>query len=176
MNVAQLMAERTGSFLSVVFAERFLVYDHKKPDAHVSGELLITKSTRGVLVSVSANATLKSVCSKCLITYDNVIALKFEESYIKTENIDRSTDFVGTDSDFEDHFVIAEDKILDFGEALRQHTLAAIPINPICRVDCQGLCKVCGSDLNYGKCHDDGDLLSPWLPLKKLLEDTGKNN
>jgi len=46
-----------------------------------------------------------------------------------------------------------------------------IPINPICKPDCKGLCSVCGEDLNARDCgHQSRSEESPFSVLKELLE------
>jgi uncharacterized protein len=41
---------------------------------------------------------------------------------------------------------------LDIGQALRDNLLLALPQRLLCRADCQGLCPVCGADLNKQDC------------------------
>ena len=44
------------------------------------------------------------------------------------------------------------DEQIDLEEALRAELLLALPIAPLCRDDCKGLCARCGKDLNEGPC------------------------
>jgi uncharacterized protein len=42
-------------------------------------------------------------------------------------------------------FTIDRNNILDLEEAVRQYSTLAIPMKPLCREDCPGLCPVCGA-------------------------------
>ncbi len=49
--------------------------------------------------------------------------------------------------------------------------LLALPLRPLCRPDCLGLCGVCGADLNTGSCPGHGEAAaSPFTVLRDLLE------
>lgn len=41
---------------------------------------------------------------------------------------------------------------VDVAELLREQVLLEIPITPLCKADCKGLCQSCGKDLNEGAC------------------------
>jgi uncharacterized protein len=57
----------------------------------------------------------------------------------------------------------------DLTEYVRSEILLQMPFKQVCRPDCRGLCPVCGTDLNTGRCncaaetHDDR-----WDALKHL--------
>ena len=47
----------------------------------------------------------------------------------------------------------------------------ALPMKPLCRPDCQGLCAGCGNDLNLGPCGCAHESVDPrWEALKALRE------
>jgi uncharacterized protein len=55
---------------------------------------------------------------------------------------------------------------------IREYALLEIPINPICKPNCKGLCPVCGEDLNQVDCgHKSLTKESPFSALKDLLEE-----
>jgi len=43
---------------------------------------------------------------------------------------------------------IGSDFKIDLTPLLREELILATPLAPLCRPDCQGLCEVCGDDLN----------------------------
>ncbi len=50
-----------------------------------------------------------------------------------------------------------------------------IPMKPLCREDCRGLCPTCGADLNAGDCSCDRGVSDPrWSGLAALREQLGK--
>lgn len=47
----------------------------------------------------------------------------------------------------------------------------ALPMKPLCRPDCRGLCSECGQDLNQGACECVRETMDPrWEALKALKE------
>ena len=66
---------------------------------------------------------------------------------------------------------------LDLGEVVREQILLGLPLKPLCRPDCQGLCPRCGKDRNLGPCgcapeEEPGD---PRLePLRRLIDKNRK--
>jgi uncharacterized protein len=55
---------------------------------------------------------------------------------------------------------------------IREYALLEVPINPVCKVDCKGLCPVCGENLNQADCgHKDLNEESPFSALKDLLDE-----
>ena len=170
VNVAQLMKEPVGSTRSHSFDQGFESLDEEQSTINACGNVRMTKSLDGLWVSGKADATIESACSRCLVPFGHVVRVDFEETFLPTVDI-----AVGRrlrrDGETEDgQFTIDEHHILDLTEAVRQHALAAVPINPLCRTDCLGLCQVCGSDLNQGPCHESQEIDTVWAPLQQLLK------
>ena len=57
---------------------------------------------------------------------------------------------------------------LAIGDVLREQFLLALPMKALCRVDCKGLCPVCGANRNQNTCNCSGEVFSPHM--EKLLE------
>jgi len=55
----------------------------------------------------------------------------------------------------EDKFWIDNDHVLDLDNIVVESLEMSVPMKPICKADCEGLCSVCGTDLNYFKCECD---------------------
>jgi uncharacterized metal-binding protein YceD (DUF177 family) len=59
---------------------------------------------------------------------------------------------------------------LDLRQPLREQILLTLPMHPLCRPDCKGLCSTCGHNLNEGPCNCSTEEIDPRLAdLKKLL-------
>ena len=61
---------------------------------------------------------------------------------------------------------------IDTEGPIRDETVLALPLAPVCRQDCKGICALCGADLNTSPCqgHEDAES-SPFAVLKDLLSD-----
>jgi uncharacterized protein len=63
------------------------------------------------------------------------------------------------------------DNILDLTELVRQNILINLPLQPLCREDCPGICPRCGSNLNAGPCACPSEgAQGPLSGLRQLLE------
>ena len=71
--------------------------------------------------------------------------------------------------DFVVHRELAGEDFVDLTENLREDIILALPQRALCQTDCQGLCPVCGKDLNEGVCRCNpalGDLR--WRALDQI--------
>ncbi|MBT0653934.1 YceD family protein [Geomobilimonas luticola] len=50
---------------------------------------------------------------------------------------------------------------IDFSGEIAEQVLLAIPLKPLCREDCRGLCGICGADLNVTECGCDRQVINP---------------
>lgn len=66
--------------------------------------------------------------------------------------------------------VLFEGDELDFREVIQEQVIMAIPMQPLCREDCRGLCAGCGANLNDGPCGCTGDDVDPRLAVLKNLK------
>lgn len=61
------------------------------------------------------------------------------------------------------------DHVLDLGDMLREQFYLALPMRPLCRPDCRGLCASCGIDRNVDTCQCKTDWVDPRLSGLKAL-------
>jgi len=65
------------------------------------------------------------------------------------------------------------DDQIDLGELMREQFYLALPMKPLCRDDCRGLCPQCGTNLNAGTCDCSPVWEDPRLAALKAIK--GKN-
>ena len=61
-----------------------------------------------------------------------------------------------------------EDAILDTRPILTEQVHLSIPMKPLCKEDCAGLCAECGADLNSGSCECETASDPRWQALAAL--------
>ena len=162
INVSQQLNETVGS------KRRYTVDEIQETGFPIRGEVQLLRTDRSILVAGRLKTTVREVCSRCLDGFDYPLVLDIEEEYFLTKDpssgvaFDPPTEPCG--------FIIDENHILDLNEAVRQYTLLARPMKPVCREDCAGLCPQCGRNLNYETC-ECASLRSDsaWAPLLELL-------
>ena len=65
---------------------------------------------------------------------------------------------------------LEEQHVLDMSEVVRQYVLNGVPIKPLWREECRGLCPECGTNLNEEKCRCKSVPMDPrWGSLAELL-------
>jgi uncharacterized protein len=136
-------------------------------NSRIQGRLTLTRTDRGILVEGKLNAELELTCSRCLTPFSYPLTLKIEEEYFPTVDVVSGASLPVPDEP--GLFTIDENHELDLTEAVHQYALIAVPMKPLCRPDCAGLCPVCGQNLNLGKCQCKPREADPrWAKLKHL--------
>lgn len=135
-------------------------------ESQIKGDIKLVRTNRSVLVKGTLRTEVHLDCSRCLKPFAQKLSLKIEEEYFPT--IDVITGVPVGLPDQPDCFTIDEHHILSLVEAARQYALLALPMKPLCRKNCAGLCPVCGKNQNVGNC-DCVKVVDPrWAGLAKL--------
>jgi len=102
--------------------------------------------TEGVLVTGSATAPLAGECARCLGPVAATVTVGFRELYLYPAERARGGRDEGAErDDGEDRYLDGD--LLDLEQALRDAVVLALPMSPLCRADCPGLCAQCGVPL-----------------------------
>lgn len=115
-----------------------------KPDFALqkfSGVALVTRTPQGLLVQGKFNAWQESQCVRCLNDFVQPLDSDFSELYAFSPR-----------SVADNGLILSEDANIDLESIIREYLLVEVPINPLCRPDCKGLCTICGTDLNETTC------------------------
>src|SRR4030042_1099223 len=148
INVSQLLKEPIGSERKYEVDEALDVTGEGK-QSQVKGDVKLTRTNRGILAQGKLLTKIEITCSRCLCLFDCPIALNIEDEFFPTIDVNTGVPLELPD---EGGFTIDEHHILDLGEGIRQNALLSIPMKPLCREECAGLCAQCGKDLNVDKC------------------------
>ena len=147
INVSQLMKAPIGSVRNYEGSE---VVDIAGGSCLVQGEVRLTRTNQGILAKGRLHTGVEVTCSRCLGLFGCPLSLDIEEEYFPTTDVVSGNSLLLPEEPR--WFIIDEHHILDLTEAIRQYALLAIPMKPLCREDCAGLCPICGQDLNQGPC------------------------
>ena len=63
-----------------------------------------------------------------------------------------------------------KDETIDLGEVVREQFYLALPMKPLCRETCKGLCPVCGANRNRETCTCETTWVDPRLEALKALK------
>lgn len=104
-------------------------------------------------------------CSRCLepanLDINVPVILSFVHAGARKRSRSRDGRALEDDGDPSDEDVIAIDgDVIDLGPVVRDEMVLALPIGPLCREACAGLCPTCGGNRNSDPCdcveHDRG--------------------
>ena len=167
INVSQLLREPIGSVRDYQVNEVADVFGDGK-GSQVQGKVNLLRTQRSILAKCVLNTSIELTCSRCLNLFYYPLTLKFEEEYSPT--VDAVSGAPLPLPEEAGAFTIDEHHILDLTEAVRQYTLIATPMKPLCSKECAGLCPTCGKNLNRGRCEcPEEGADQRWSELKKLL-------
>ncbi|WP_312863402.1 YceD family protein [Spinactinospora alkalitolerans] len=140
-------------------------------------DLRLEAVMEGVLVTGTARARLEGECARCLDPLADAVEVEFQELFRYPSDDDAAGRGGGAevDAEAEEEDYYLEGDLLDLEPVVRDAVVLALPLSPLCREDCPGLCVECGVKLaDAGPEHGHGDRIDPrWESLRKLGEESG---
>ena len=80
--------------------------------------------------------------------------------------------FESLDSDFSDideECISVSGNVIDISGSIEACIFDSIPLQPLCKDDCKGLCPVCGIDLNKNECNCETKVYDPRFAIFRNL-------
>jgi uncharacterized protein len=138
--------------------------------APVLVEMDIHKDKNRFRLEGTARTELELTCSRCLEPFRMPVDAAFDMRYLPASDASGVGEREVAEEDL-DTSVYRDDQI-DVNEVLREQFYLALPMKPLCREDCAGLCPQCGTNRNSGTCSCATELEDPRLaPLRGLKRD-----
>lgn len=97
----------------------------------------------GVWVSGTATVTVVGECVRCLRAITEPLEVELAELFVYADK-----------SEADEEVSQVEGDLIDLEPLLRDNVVLNLPFQPLCRVDCAGLCVICGDNLDEGPGHD----------------------
>jgi uncharacterized protein len=137
----------------------------------ISGRL-VRADGRAYRLSGRLASTLELSCVRCLEPFSVEIREDLDLMYLpQSENVAADGEHDRGLGDEELAVAFYRDEEIDLGQMIREQIILALPMKPICRSECQGLCPDCGANRNVQVCACVRDTVDPrWQSLKSLLE------
>ena len=89
-------------------------------------------------------------CSRCLVDFSQILELDFEVFCAKLPSARTMSPKALDEEDGGVHF--HDGHVLSIDSEIREAVLLGLPMRPLCRDACAGLCPRCGEDRNLGPC------------------------
>jgi uncharacterized protein len=131
--------------------------------APIELDVRLESVTEGVYVSGTVHAPLTGECARCLDPLSDEIDVELSELFAYPDSVtDETTD--------EDELPRVVDELVDVEQIVRDAVVLALPLAPLCRDECAGLCPDCGekwADLAPDHGHETLD--PRWAALRERL-------
>jgi uncharacterized protein len=145
-----------------------LVYENSVFLEPVSVDLLIRRIDEEIFMKGTIKTLISFVCSRCLNPYEFPIDSQFDLVYLPEE-----LDLIQEQLENEDmsrYFYYSSQIRLD--DLILEQLNLTFPLKPLCSVECQGICPICGKVISDGQCHCATKESDPRLDqLKNFLRD-----
>ncbi|MFF0382080.1 YceD family protein [Streptomyces sp. NPDC090023] len=135
-------------------------------------DLRLESVMEGVLVTGTARASAKGECVRCLEPVGLELEADFQEmfSYPDADDRGRVSAEPGDDAEDDEDRQYLEDGLIDLEPLLRDAVVLALPMQPVCQDDCQGLCSECGARLTDDPDHHHDAVDIRWAALQGLAD------
>ena len=106
-------------------------------------------------------------CARCLETFETELQSSID-FIICLDAKDASEADVADSEDYV--YLKGTDLRADVTAMVEQAVMLGVPLKPICKDECRGLCPMCGSNLNNGACScEPAQTDSRWAKLQNVL-------
>lgn len=159
LNVGFLLHQGVGT-------SRSFEFDH--PRVHIGGDLEVadlrgavrfSRTAQGLYAQGRLQAETEMDCVRCLEPFSQTLEIRIDDLFVYPPGQAADTGLS-----------IPETGILDLNPLARECLLLDVPLQPVCRPGCKGLCSECGNNLNESPCSHPTAEVDPRLSgLKSLL-------
>ncbi|MCU1345739.1 MAG: hypothetical protein JWL70_2005 [Acidimicrobiia bacterium] len=160
VNVADLMrrpASRRRVDVEAPLEEVKVIDSFIPAGALAESHLEVESLSDGLVVYGTVAAPWEGLCRRCLRPLEGNLLAEVRELF-SHKPVD------------EDVYLFSGEQ-LDLEPMVRDVLLLELPLAPVCRPDCQGLCAVCGADRNLVDCgHDEQPSDARWAGLDALRD------
>lgn len=129
-------------------------------DGDVTVDFDLRSLTDGIVARGVATVETELSCNRCLETWSETLEVPFEQV------------FRYQPQDEDDEQWIENGAWIDLEPAVHDEVTLSLPLVPVCRPDCRGLCPTCGTNLNEDPCDghpEESD--SPFAALQNLFDE-----
>lgn len=118
---------------------------------------------------------IRLACVRCVEPIDRELRREFDLFFEarEAELFSGNEEVELEDADTSTAFLAGTELLLD--EVVHEQVVLAVPMKPLCKEDCKGLCSTCGMNLNDGECDCQrrrvNPAFAPLIEFKKNLED-----
>lgn len=116
----------------------------------VTGTIHLERHDDNILVRGHLRGELTFTCSRCLDAFTGPMAADFDVLLKIGRPPAPAQELELQAGELDEDFFLGDE--LDLNVIVREQIILALPLKPLCREDCLGLCRQCGANLNRESC------------------------
>lgn len=118
----------------------------------MTGKLVAVGTGNALLIRGDYEAQVWLECSRCALRFAERISFHAEDEFMLEGTPASLSGKSSAKVVDEEPYPLFDGNALLIDDYLRQHLAINLPMQPLCRVDCNGLCAHCGANLNKSTC------------------------
>ena len=158
INVGFLLHQGIGFSRKFEFDEPIVQVSDDLDVCDLIGEITFTRTAQGLYGKGRLHANIPLECVRCLCECPQDLTIEFNDLFVYPPK-----------KDADPLLVIPETGIIDLSELVREYLILEIPLQPLCKADCRGLCPICGNKLDEEKCEHPETGIDPRLAVLQTL-------
>lgn len=123
------------------------VYTFKQP---LEWSVQITNTSGALLVMGSVRGVGATQCARCLEDFEIDIDGEIEGFFVIQGESEGDSEEFDEEEEFD---FLSPDNTIDLVPLIQAAILVDLPLLPLCREDCAGICQDCGANLNEEECN-----------------------
>lgn len=128
----------------------------------------LTKDAQKVRLVGRVQSALELTCSRCLEPYAIPVDSPFDLLFLPaSESAAAGDEEIEADDVGVSYY---RDDVIDLADVIREQFYLALPMKPLCREDCRGLCPVCGVNRNVELCSCQTEWVDPRMDALRSLK------
>jgi uncharacterized protein len=130
-----------------------------------SVRLHVVRDGQDVVVTGELAASVPLTCSRCLEEFRVEVRPSVDVRYVPRPALRHVGELASDDLDLDFY----ENDEVNLDALVETETTLALPMKPLCRAECRGLCAVCGANRNVVACTCQAKAPDPRLAVLKRL-------
>ena len=137
-------------------------------------DVVLRSYAGGLTAKGTVRAPWEALCRRCARPVSGELVVPVAERFVPApapgskEAGSAGRGAFGPEEPEDDEAYPIVDHEIDLGALVREAVILELPLAPLCRPDCRGLCAGCGADLNEEACRCEPALDPRWANLKLL--------
>jgi DUF177 domain-containing protein len=135
--------------------------------APVALSVVVRKDRMQFRLAGRLKTSIELTCSRCLDNFELAVDEPFDVLYLPHTPAGPGEERMVEDDDLSTAFY--EDNVIDLGQLMQEQCYLAVPMKPLCKEECQGLCPECGTNFNIASCECRQTWVDPRLAVLDQL-------